>query len=278
VSFLKRLLPQKKKHEEIAWELFGDQNPEVLVLGHSHRTTMAVALKNIKTSKKISVLKESSGPYKIPHPDTGYWNFALNNRISGLKKIVIIWQGHLSIIDFIFSSEQPFKLVNNNNISDIWINDDLDINSIVFERDVINSFEKNFCNDGLNEIVRMYKENNYEIFILSSPPPKSKSFINTVLHNEIFFKEIYENISKNSTIPLNEIILEDTYRARIWSLMEKALQNTARDTGAKFIPIPKEFMTDQGILLEQYYHNDVSHANEIYSEKLWNYLIENEVL
>lgn len=275
---MKRILSLKKKNENLVWNLIGDQNPEILLVGHSHRTTMALALRNVKTSKKLAVLMESSGPYKIPHPDTGYWDFILKNKISSLKKVIVIWQGHLSLIDFLFRAEQPFKLVSEQKLNEIKISEDLNIKSIVLEKDIINIFEKYFQNDGLNEILRIYKENNYETFLLSSPPPKSKIFINSILQNEVFFKEMYDELTKNSTNQQIDLILDDEYRVRIWELMQEALQNTAISTDAKFIPIPKHLMHKQGILREDYYLNDVSHANEMYSEELWKFLIRNEII
>jgi len=278
VNLLKRILSLKKKNENLVWNLIGDQNPEILLVGHSHRTTMALALRNVKTSKKIAVLMEGSGPYKIPHPDSGYWDFILKNKISSLKKVIVIWQGHLSLIDFLLSAEQSYKLVNEKNLHEIEVSDSLDIKSIVLERDIMNTFEKHFQNDGLNEIMRIYNEHNYETFLLSSPPPKSKIFINTILQNEVFFKEMYDELSKNSTNQQSDLILDDRYRVRIWELMQEALQNTAISTGAKFIPIPKNFTDEQGILREEYYLDDVSHANEMYSEKLWKTLISEGVI
>lgn len=239
---------------------------------------MAMALRNIKTSKRLAVLMESSGPYKIPHPDTGYWDFMLKNKISNLKKIIIIWQGHLSLIDFLLSTEKSLKLVNENNLAEIEVSDNLNIKSIVLEKDILNTFERHFQNDGLNEILRIYNENNYETFLLSSPPPKSKMFINSILENEVFFKEMYDELRKNSTNLQSDLILDDMYRVRIWELMQEALKNTAISTGAKFISIPKNFSHEQGILRKEYYLNDVSHANELYSEKLWKILIDEEVI
>lgn len=276
MNFLKRIISLKKNQEKISWKLIGSQKPEVLLLGHSHRTTMGLAIKNLNTKKEIAVLMESSGPYRIPESE--YWDFAITNKSDSLRSVIIIWQGHLSLIDFLFKSEQSYFLVNENNILEARAKGDTQPNSLVFEKDLINTFYSNFAKDGLIDIVKSYKKSNLNVILLSSPPPKDSIYINKVLKNESYFNKKYNEYFENKDDSNMDPILDEAFRVRIWKLMQVALKNLASEENVKFITIPEEFMNDEGILLDKYYFGDVSHANEKYAEDLWNILIKNEAL
>jgi hypothetical protein len=277
VNFLKRVNPLKKSDEKISWKLIGSINPEVILLGHSHRTTMGIALSNLETNKKIAVLMESSGPYKIPESE--YWNFVSQHKIKSLKKIIIIWQGHLSLIDFLFRTDTSYFLVNEKNLSDARVKiNELPNNSVVFEKDIVNTFQSHFIKDGLIEIIKNLKKDNHEVILVASPPPKSSKYVNSVLHDEICFEKMYREYFKNGADANSDPIIDESFRVRIWQLMELALKNSANECGARFFPIPSEFMNDEGILLEKYYFGDVSHANEKYAKDLWDALLKNEVI
>jgi len=235
------------------WATHGSTNPNVLIAGHSHTFALLMAIrKNVKFSKNFGLIAEANtkkfGTGVIR--DLTYWKFVSNK--SDAQPTVISWNGNQHNIHFLLDDGNSFQ------IHEIY--QEFDSAPVVPVAQVRALFAPTF--EELRSTLRIFN-NPSNIYLLGTPPPKSKKFIDSILLSDPFFSEKAASLG----IPKSDIqATSDTLRIAMWKLTQQITQEIAVEFGCKFIPNPESTQDENGLLKNEFWTSDITHANESFGE------------
>lgn len=106
--------------------------------------------------------------------------------------------------------------------------------------------------------------------VLGTPPPKG----NDERLHKLLGREIDRYLGADAAgIDLDAISLTDRQvRRKLWLVLQDLLEDAAKDAGCAFAPVPAQSMDASGFLKEEYWREDVSHANSLYGDLFWQEL------
>lgn len=248
------------------WSLYGSEDSQLVVAGHSH----AAAILEAKLGDQDSgTLREINVCYTSdlaagPPGDEEYWNFVA--KMAQYKDLVIIWNGNQHNANFLFQTSPPFALVqaNSNERSAERSNDYRLISQSMMEAFFQPSFSE------LKPIVESITGAR-SVSLLPGPAPKPHSHIVSRIANEEFFVGVANSLGVNIS---DLTITSDSLRVQMWQILVDQLKQTARDLGVNFIPVPEETIDENGLLLEVFWTPDVTHANNAYGIAVANHILK----
>src|SRR3954453_15299693 len=88
------------------WVWVGDRDPEILVVGQSQRAALLLAYQRQLTQLRVAVLQGKRGRTDAKEK---YWHVAATTQAS--IPIVVAWTGNVSILDFLFVANEPFRVI-----------------------------------------------------------------------------------------------------------------------------------------------------------------------
>ncbi len=231
------------------WRVYGSRTPKILIAGHSHTFAMYVALMNCKELQNdFAIVSNSDFSKHIPHDDE-YWNFVAS--LSETQITAISWNGNQHNIHFLVDDGSDFKTINyNQNATCVAIS----------ESQIEEVFRPTFYELELI-LSRFPKPEN--ICLLGTPPPKSKTFLDRRLNSDSYFV----NLARQAGVKDKKIYASaDSLRVYMWEITQILTQKTAIQFGAKFLMVPKSCHNEKLILNENFYTEDLTHANEKFGE------------
>jgi hypothetical protein len=113
------------------------------------------------------------------------------------------------------------------------------------------------------------------VTLVGTPPPKKDNeALRKLLEKEPYFCDWAAQLGQS----IDEIkITEPHVRLKLWFLLQDMIAEIGRRHGARFIPVPSELQDEDGFLLEQYWHPDVTHANAAYGAIVLRKVLEDVV-
>jgi hypothetical protein len=94
--------------------------------------------------------------------------------------------------------------------------------------------------------------------ILGPPPPLPTAAVRERLAHEEFFVQRATQLG----VPLEEVpIVRDDLRCRLWQILSDGYRAFAADHGAVFLESPSAAVDESGVLKEEFWGGDATHAN-----------------
>ena len=243
------------------WLIHGNANPRILIAGHSHTFALLMAIKKgAKYSENFGLVAEANskqfGTGIIR--DLTYWNFV--SKKSTAQPTVISWNGNQHNIHFLLEDGNPFQ------VTEIY--KEFENSPVVPISQVRALFNPTF--EELRSTLRLFN-NPSNIYLLGTPPPKSKNFVDSILLNDPFFSRKAASLG----IPKSDIqATSDALRIAMWKLTQQITEEVSAEFGCNFISIPVSTIDTNGLLKSEYWTEDLTHANEAFAEIILDEIIE----
>lgn len=239
------------------WRIYGSLNPKILVAGHSHTFQMFMAVQRRPEYRDFfGVVTHANFENQI-RPNNNYWNFVAE--LAKNQTTAISWNGNQHNLHFLVDANLKFNsvgLIQGKNYP------------FVSTGRIKELFRPTFYELGL--ILSRFT-NRENIYLLGTPAPKSKKYIDKNIEADGFFNQIGEEWG----IPRQKIkASSNDLRAYMWKITQELTAKTAAEFGCKYVPIPKETHDEDGILLNKYYADDLTHANEDLAALVMDQLME----
>lgn len=123
-------------------------------------------------------------------------------------------------------------------------------------RAMVSAFDEQFTKT--HKVRAIIEAANCPVFLLSAPPPKQSN--DYILER---FKRPKNRVYRGKTVEDFGIERAST-RLKLWSLEERLMAEWAKSVSMAFLPAPPGAFDRDGFLREEYYDDDVTHANAGY--------------
>ncbi len=239
------------------WRVYGSENPKILIAGHSHTFAHYMALfKYPQFQENFGVITFSDFDNRTII-DSDYWDYVVE--ISKGKKIVISWNGNQHNLHFLLTPQATF------NVYGLENGFKLPATSISRVKALFNpTFYE------LELILSRFLDRT-ELCVLGTPSPKRKKLMEKLINNDISIYEIASGLGIDS----DEIeISSDQIRMFMWKITQELTADVARKMGCHFLEVPWEALDQDGMLLERYSSEDLTHANPDYAKIMYEKIID----
>ena len=235
------------------WVLHGDASAPIVVCGHSHVGSILKA-SMIRDSQAESepAISYCYGAYEETGPPQGdeYWDFVVNS--SRGKHVFVVWNGNQHNAYFMFQTIPKFTVLG------VTV-DTYDNEPIPIPRSMVRQFFKPSFEE-LTEIISSLSDA-ASITLLNGPAPKPLSYIKNYILQEKYFSDLTKLVRVGGE---DLVITSDSLRLELWNVLAELLASYAKENGAFFINAPEVSRDALGLLLPEYWHPDVTHANSKY--------------
>jgi hypothetical protein len=229
------------------WVLYGNQNPKILVIGHSHIFSMYLAITQIEKYQTDFGIVAQADFSTHKQQSQSYWDFV--NSLAKNCSTALSWNGNQHNIHFLLETDIRFNAFGLSNQGDY---------PIVPVSQIRELFKPTF--DELRGVLKDFPINTNNC-LLGTPPPKDKSFLNEQLHTD----EYFVNLGKELGIKKSKLAASSNeIRAYMWSITQELTAETALEFNWKYLESPKSTYGKDKILESKYYANDLTHTNESY--------------
>jgi hypothetical protein len=241
---------------------------QTIIAGDSHTFCLGVLPPSEDGSPKLIDLVNSDSRFlgwtgSAPR-DAAYWT-CLPGAAAG-RKVVIFWHGNQHNASFLFASSPPFDFFLSNP-TNLPVDDDC---FILPESAIRSYFEPSF--NELHSILVLLQtvEPACQPILCGTPPPKqNEQRLRDYLSQEMHFVHLAQAINVNlQDVPLTPPRL----RLKLWMVVQMMLEDVARAHEIPFVPIPVSVQTPDGFLAENYWAEDITHANEAYGGVMRNHI------
>jgi hypothetical protein len=242
--------------------------PKVILAGHSHLSALTVnhvkdppALRTLRPRGDLHVL-EGTWPR-----DAAYWR-ALADNAEGAD-VIIVWGGNEHNVSFFFQAAFAFDFLSNK------VKRLIPTFQIVSQSKIKRRFNE-IDLDELDSVLPMLNARGpASVTLVGTPPPKKDNeALRKLLEKEPYFCDWAAQLGQS----IDEIkITEPHVRLKLWFLLQDMIAEIGRRHGARFIPVPNELQDEDGFLLEEYWHPDVTHANAAYGAIVLRKVLEDVV-
>jgi hypothetical protein len=258
-----------KKRFNKEWEIIGSSAPNSILLGHSHRSSMASALDDQLIKRGFAVLDDhtSKGIGTYTPPNEEYWNFIFDNSIYQVENVLIIWQGHLAIVDFLINQDFDYQFIDESDEESKFLENG---KYPIFLQEISAEMHRILEQDGYKKYLDLFKKSGKKVYCLPPPPPKSEDLVKNYISHDPGLLQFREKSGEG----LGNSLLSERERVLIWNLLVQEMRTIAIETDCKFIELPAELMDKNGLLKHEYCYTDVSHANTHYAGQLWKEIIK----
>jgi hypothetical protein len=240
----------KLKSKSGKWALYGDASAQIVVCGHSHAASIleATMLPEIQAGSepKISVCYSADWAAGPPG-DKEYWDFV--GELSRGKHVVIIWNGNQHNANFMFQTEPNFTMLGVPDIGD-------DPQAIPIPRAMMKEFFRPSFEE-LSEIIPSLFDTK-SITLMNGPAPKPLTHIQNCILQEKYFIDIAKSLGVDAG---DLAITSDSLRLELWNVLAGLLADSANTLGANFLGAPEVSRETSGLLSQEYWASDVTHAN-----------------
>jgi hypothetical protein len=201
----------------------------------------------------------SQADFSVPiERDSSYWDYVISNskkRITG-----ILWNGNQHNIHFLLESGEKFKIFE--------IFEENPDDPVVPQSQLRALFDPTF--EELRNVLKKFPKKS-KLLLIETPPPKSKRFIDRQLSDPNFVGNL---MGMESRSHLELRATSDALRIAIWKFTQQITKEIADEFGVCFIPTPRFAFDEIGLLKEEFWTDDFTHANEDFGELLLNHLIK----
>jgi hypothetical protein len=238
---------------------------KVILAGHSHLTALTVNhVKNppaLRAHGQVADLHVLEG---IWPRDAAYWRELADNAADA--DVVIVWGGNEHNVGFFFQAAFAFDFLSNK------VKRLIPSFQIVSQSKIKRRFNEISLEELDGVLAALNARGPASVTLIGTPPPKKDNDkLRKLLEQEPYFCDWAAQLGQS----IADIkITEPHIRLKLWFLLQDMIAEIARRHGARFIPVPKELQDEEGYLLEQYWHPDVTHANAAYGAILLRKVLE----
>ena len=243
----------KLKSKSGKWALYGDVNAQTIVSGHSHAASIleATSLPEMQAIAESEIAVCYSADWVAGPPgDKEYWDFV--GELSRGKHIVIIWNGNQHNANFMFQTEPNFTMLGVPESGD-------DPQAIPISRAMMKEFFRPSFEE-LSEIIPSLSDA-ASITLMNGPAPKPLTHIKDCILQEKYFIDIAKSLGVDIA---DLVITSDSLRLELWNVLAGLLADSAKTLGANFLGAPEVSRETSGLLSQEYWASDVTHANSKY--------------
>jgi hypothetical protein len=244
------------------WTIYGNDSPKALIAGHSHTFALLMAIRRNPGLQAIFGLVAESREKKLgagTMRDEEYWSYVA--KVSLSQPTFISWNGNQHNIHFLVDEQMPFQ------IHDLYNKyPSAPVVPLVQVRELFaptfNELRSTLSNFTTHE----------SLTLLGTPAPKPKVFIDQILSKDKFFTTKAHSLG----IPDSRIVASsDELRLAMWKLTQIMTKEIADEFGCKFMPTPQFSLDSKGLLREQFWSDDITHANQYFGELLLDDISKN---
>jgi hypothetical protein len=245
---------------------FDRNQPKPLILaGHSHVTSLVYNTNGYDKWDQLGpndfVLLPVNdclavyGVHGPGHRGNSYWDFIKS--ISRGAALAILWNGNQHNVDFLLKHEISFDFIPRGLEYLGYDNESV----LIPEQLVMAKFSHSLVD--LRSFLSSIEVR--DVYLVGTPPPKKDNLFikKAISHESIFDRRITANFE--ITTPL--------LRYKLWYTLQSLYKAMAEQFGITYINIPACVTDSDGFLHEDYYANDVTHANEKYGAIMLNEII-----
>jgi hypothetical protein len=243
----------KSREDAIAiYELVGRMNIRAVVVGQSHCVAIGQALTN--PARRV----DGIAVYRIAKAETVSDCVAISSReaaelAAGLAPGIPVF---LSVLG---GYHNPMGLLRSERAYDFLLDADdrLDPDAMVVPHRALASMFKQVFDES-EQVRRIVEAAVSPVYLLSTPPPKECN---------LFIMERLGRLKKKILDGRNILeagVERPETRLKLWMLETRLLAEWARAAGMRFVSAPPAAIDRGGYLDRQFYHDDVTHANEQY--------------
>ncbi len=231
------------------WVLYGADDAEIVLAGHSHVFSMYSAIKeDPKKYQNFSVVIQSDFDHHI-QPGETYWDFV--SQLADEFQIYIVWNGNQHNIHFLIESGFNFESMNYKN--------GFGLPFITFNH-IKELFQPTFTE--LENVLKKFNKNK-KIKLLGTPAPKDKLFMDKILKSDDFFV----NLGESQGISKSELeVSSNELRGYMWKITQTLTKEVASRYNFDFIESPADTYDSDNILKKEFYADDLTHTNSNYGK------------
>lgn len=229
------------------WKIYGNDDPEILIAGHSHTFSLLRALNLSEKFENVFGIVTRTNLSEYLHNDDEYWDFVSQSAKN--RKLAISWNGNQHNIHFLVDSEIEF------NSKGFHTNKDAPFVTLSRIQDL---FRPTFYE---LELVLGKFARTSNICLLGTPPPKPKNYLDKRLKNDPYFLEVGNKLGiKAKDLKASS----DELRVFMWNQTQILTKQVADKFQCDFLPVPRETYDANNILIEEFFADDLTHTNPDY--------------
>ena len=228
-----------------------------VIAGDSHIASYGVPIKSERDDYYLMKIKthhdDTFGVVGAwPRRFEEYWDATL--KYADGNHLVVTWGGNTHLASFLFLPSPPFDFISSST-PELPLMPNVEIVPEEVLRTILSAPIKS-----LEEQVKRLKSVAKNVFVPGTPPPKSDDeFIRQQIRTEPHFMRLANQLGLDpDSVPLSP----PTFRLKLWAVLQDLLRDTARRTGAIFVPVPVGAVSRDGFLDRSCYARDVTHANQ----------------
>ena len=233
----------------------------LLIAGDSHTVALGVPLKSSDGSHQIINIPNPGGQVfgavgTWPRNPDEYWTLVCNHCADKAVALMIGGNTHLSW--FLLLPNQMFDFVVSD-MPDLPLDETLDV---VPEATIRAYFRPVYAR--ARPMIRTLPATASRVLIAGTPPPKEDDFfLLKQINQEPYFLREAERLGMSAEqIKFSPPLL----RLKLWLTLQGVIRDFANELGAVYVPVPAIAQTEAGFLKEEYYENDVTHANNAFGK------------
>ena len=239
------------------WKIYGSLNPKILIAGHSHAFQMYMAVQRRSKYKNVFAVVTHADFDNPIRQDNNYWNYVVE--LSKNQPTAISWNGNQHNLHFLVESKLNFNslgLIQGKNYPYVSV------------KRIKELFRPTFYE---LELILSRFSNRENLCLLGTPAPKSKKFIDKNIKSDPFFLQLGQEIGLS---PKKIEASSDELRSFMWKITQDLTALSAKTYGCDYLATPNSSCTRNGLLLDEFYADDLTHANEDYAALIMDLLME----
>jgi hypothetical protein len=241
------------------WKMFGDEDPEIVLGGHSNAACYVIARDSGLGPR--SVRAGIAYPADFGAVDDSYWDF-LATAGAG-RAIAVVWDGNQHNGAFLVQPDPPFRVYGCSSVATPeqeagrWI-----------PRAMVSSYwEPSFADLGrtLDRLVERSR-----VLVVGTPPPNPEAHVRERFEGKLDWDPWIRDIASTREQASSELpVSPESLRLALWSIIQEGMREQARRAGCTFVAVPDSVRDDAGLLAAPYSAGDLTHANAEYAGVMW---------
>lgn len=236
--------------------LNGDENPEVVLGGESHRTALLLAAREAPQSDlRVAVLVRDPDAEKDNRQP--YWPELVS--LTAGRVAAVAWSGNQHVTYFLFegdsmelSLEGPFPCRPRGTL-----------HPLVTEAAVRALFAPSL--EPLRGVLDALKSTARDVLVLGTPPPTAAD----VMRQKFAGNGAQRNkLLRQGIDILTATVQPDEQRVALWWLLQEMTKKVAQEHGATWVPVPSSTYDAHGLLLPEF-ARDGTHGNAAFGAVMW---------
>jgi hypothetical protein len=244
------------------WTIYGSKSPKAVIAGHSHTFALLMAIRGNQKYFDTFGLIDESKPSQLGKGfvrNSEYWSYVAKLSLS--LPTFISWNGNQHNIHFLVDEFRPFQIQN--------LYQEYSSAPVVPIDQVKELFSPTF-NELRSTLSRF--ETCENLTLLGTPAPKPKKYIDSILLKDEYFTKQ----TRAASTPGSKIVAtSDELRQAMWKFTQIMTKEIADELGCKFMPTPQFSLDSKGLLREQFWSDDITHANQYFGELLLDDIAKN---